>query len=72
MSAEDGYDFKDIRDDKVLWYFALPAGRYKVFNVEVRAAYEGVYTLPSTVAEAMYEPQVNGCTAAGTATVVAR
>ena len=70
--GNQGYDHMDIRDDKALWYFALPAGRYKVFNIEVRAAYEGVYTLPSTVAEAMYEPQVNGCTAAGTATVVAR
>ena len=26
-SAEDGYDHKDIRDNAVRWYFALPAGR---------------------------------------------
>ena len=70
--GNQGYDHLDIRDDKALWYFGLPAGRYKVFHIDVRAAYEGVYTLPSTVCEAMYEPQVNGCTAAGTATVVAR
>ena len=41
-ASEDAYDYKDIRDDRVNWFFALPAGRYKTFTVQLRAAYEGV------------------------------
>ena len=68
-ASEDAYDHKDIRDDRVNWFFALPAGRYKTFTVQLRAAYEGRYMLPSVVAEAMYEPAVQAATASGTATV---
>ena len=67
--AEDGYDHKDIRDNAVRWYFALPAGRFKTFSVQLRAAYEGRFALPATVVEAMYEPTVQAATAAGTALV---
>ena len=67
--AEDGYDHKDIRDLRVDWFFGLPVGRYKTFTVQLRAAYEGAYMLPATVAEAMYDTTVNGCTASGTAVV---
>ena len=68
-SAEDGYDFKDIRDDKMLWYFALPAGRSKTFRVQLRAAYEGSYVLPAVSCEAMYDPSVSAATASGSASV---
>ena len=68
-TAEDGYDHKDIRDDRVNWFFALPAGHSKTFTVQLRAAYEGRYMLPSTVVEAMYEPAVQAATASGTAVV---
>jgi len=67
--AEDGYDFKDIRDDRVNWYFALPAGRSKTFRVQLRAAYEGSYIQPAVVCDAMYDPTVNAATASGTAVV---
>ena len=68
-TADDGYDYKDIRDDRVLWYFGLPAGRSKTFTVQLRAAYEGTYVLPAVVCEAMYEPAVSAATASGTAVV---
>ena len=68
-TAEDGYDYKDIRDDKVLWYFGLPAGRSKTFRVQLRAAYEGTFALPSVVCEAMYDPAASAATASGTAVV---
>ena len=68
-ASEDGYDHKDIRDDRVNWFFALPAGRSKTFTVQLRAAYEGRYMLPSVVAEAMYEPAVQAATASGIAAV---
>ena len=71
-TPDDGYDHKDIRDDRVNWFFALPAGRYKSFTVQLRAAYEGVYELPAVVCEAMYEPGVNAATPSGTAKVVRR
>ena len=68
-ASEDGYDHKDIRDDRVNWFFALPAGRSKTFTVQLRAAYEGRYMLPSTIAEAMYEPAVQAASASGIAVV---
>ena len=68
-ASEDVYDHKDIRDDRVNWFFALPAGRSKTFTVQLRAAYEGRYMQPSVVAEAMYEPAVQAATASGTASV---
>ena len=67
--SEDGYDYKDIRDDRVNWFFALPAGRSKTFSVQLRAAYEGSYVLPAVVCEAMYDPTVNAATASGKAVV---
>ena len=67
--ADDGYDHKDIRDNAVRWYFALPAGRFKTFSVQLRAAYEGRFALPATTVEAMYEPAVQAATAAGVAVV---
>ncbi len=66
---EDGYDFKDIRDDRVDWFFALPAGRSKTFRVQLRAAYEGTYTLPAIHCEAMYDATVNASSASGKAVV---
>ena len=71
-ALEDSYDYKDIRDDRVLWYFALPAGRSKTFSVQMRAAYEGTYALPAIQAEAMYEPAVSAAAPAGTAVVTAQ
>ena len=67
--AEDGYDHKDIRDNAVRWYFGLPAGRFKTFSVQLRAAYEGQFVLPATTVEALYEPGVVAATAAGVAEV---
>ena len=66
---EGGWDHKDIRDLRVDWFFGLPAGRYKTFTVQLRAAYEGTYVMPASVCSAMYQPVLNGCTASGTAVV---
>ena len=64
-----GYDHKDIRDDRVNWFFALPAGKAKTFTVQLRAAYEGSFALPAIVCEAMYQPSINASTASGSAVV---
>lgn len=68
-TSQEGYDHLDIRDDRANWFFALPAGRYKTFTLQMRAAYEGSYFWPSVVCEAMYEPAVNAATASGQTTV---
>jgi hypothetical protein len=66
---EGGYDHKDIRDDRVNWFFGLPAGKVKTFTVQLRAAYEGSFALPAIVCEAMYQPSINASTASGKAVV---
>ena len=69
-AADDApYDYKDIRDDRVNWFFGLPSGRSKTFKVQLRAAYEGAFVLPSVVCEAMYDPSVSACTLSGKAVV---
>jgi len=45
----------DIRDDRVNFYFDLPRGKAKTFNVLLNASYLGKYYLPGVQAEAMYD-----------------
>jgi len=50
----------DIRDDRVYFYFDLPAkGKHstETFNVMLNAAYLGTYYLPGIQAEAMYDDE---------------
>jgi uncharacterized protein YfaS (alpha-2-macroglobulin family) len=47
--------FTDIRDDRVNFYFDLPAGKSKTFTVKLNASYLGTYYLPGAQAEAMYD-----------------
>ena len=64
-----GYSNRDIRDDRVIWYFNLPRGRSKTFKVNMRAAYEGEFTLPSVKCEALYDAHVSANSASGTTKV---
>ena len=64
-----GFNYQDIRDDRVIWYFDLPVGTRKVFKVRLQASYEGVYVLPSVVCEDMYDSATYACTASGTVRV---
>ena len=68
-ATEETYDYKDIRDDRVDWFFSLPIKHRKTFRVQLRAAYEGVFDLPAVTCQAMYNPSVSACTAAGSVTV---
>jgi uncharacterized protein YfaS (alpha-2-macroglobulin family) len=47
--------YRDIRDDRVLTYFDLEAGRQATFRVFLNAAYTGRYYLPGAACEAMYD-----------------
>ena len=58
-SLENGaekYNYRDIRDDRVLTYFNLAAGQTKTFRVRLQAAYRGTYYLPAVSLQAMYKP----------------
>lgn len=69
-AVEEACTYKDIRDDSVIWYFDLPAGVKKSFDVKCQAAYLGKYVLPAVSCEAMYDAKVSANTANGTAQVV--
>ncbi|MBW2960234.1 alpha-2-macroglobulin family protein [Mesonia aestuariivivens] len=53
--ADDEANYKDIRDDRVNFYFELDSKKTKVFSVKLNASYLGNYYLPGTQAEAMYD-----------------
>lgn len=54
-SSEAAYDYRDIRDDKVMTYFALRSGESKTYKLWLSATYPGEYYLPAWVADAMYD-----------------
>lgn len=66
---ESGYNHKDIRDDGALWFFDLEKGESKTFRIRMLASYEGEFTLPATVCEAMYSPEIRANSDSGKVTV---
>lgn len=69
VTGGSSYDYKDIRDDRNIWYFGLGQGKSKTFVTKLRAAYEGDFILPSVKCEAMYDASVFAQTASGKAVV---
>ena len=63
------YDYRDIRDDRVLTYFDLSRGLSKTFKIRLNAAYAGKFVLPAILCEAMYDTSAQARTTAGTAIV---
>lgn len=55
-SAEKAVGYFDVRDDKVIYYSALEAGKKMTFKIRLRAAYTGRFVLPPVVCEDMYNP----------------
>jgi len=53
------FTYQDIRDDRVMTYFDLYAGRTVTYTVNLNASYVGRYYLPPTQCEAMYDHTVN-------------
>jgi uncharacterized protein YfaS (alpha-2-macroglobulin family) len=53
--ADGAARYKDIRDDRVNFYFDLAAGASKTYSVKLNASYLGTYYLPGTQVEAMYD-----------------
>jgi uncharacterized protein YfaS (alpha-2-macroglobulin family) len=59
------YTYQDIRDDRLLTYFDLDKGRFKVFKIRLMAAYAGSFVFPAIQCEAMYDTEVQARTKAG-------
>lgn len=51
--------YQDIRDDRVYSYFDVGNGNTKTYRVQLNAAYQGRYYLPSVSCEAMYDNEIN-------------
>jgi uncharacterized protein YfaS (alpha-2-macroglobulin family) len=49
------WDYMDVRDDRVMWFFNLGRGQGRDFLVKLSAVTRGTFTLPPTVVEAMYD-----------------
>ncbi|OOX89174.1 alpha-2-macroglobulin [Campylobacter coli] len=49
------YDFIDVRDDKIMWFFGLNKNRTHHFYIKLNAITPGSYTLSGAYAEAMYD-----------------
>lgn len=57
--------YQDIRDDRILTYFDLPAGKSKEIVVKLTASYSGSFILPAVQCEVMYSPSVQARSKAG-------
>ena len=68
-ASKASFTYKDIRDDRVIWFFDLPKGSSKTFRMKMHASYLGEFTLPAIKCEAMYDPHIVANTASGTAKV---
>ncbi|HEH5491300.1 TPA: hypothetical protein SHD56_001024 [Campylobacter coli] len=49
------YDFIDVKDDKIMWFFGLNKNRTHHFYIKLNAITPGSYTLSGAYAEAMYD-----------------
>jgi alpha-2-macroglobulin len=65
-----GYDYQDIRDDRVYTYFGLNPGETRNFRFALNATYEGRFLLPAIVCEAMYDNTVFASKPGGWVTVI--
>lgn len=54
------FDYMDIRDDRVNYYFGLKENQTATYYVQLNAAYSGRYFWPGVYCEAMYDHTVNG------------
>ncbi|HZK93669.1 MAG TPA: alpha-2-macroglobulin family protein, partial [Prolixibacteraceae bacterium] len=57
--AGSQFNYRDIRDDRVLTYFSLKMNEQKEFMVKLNATYAGTYFLPPVQCEAMYNNTVS-------------
>ncbi|MEM8906568.1 MAG: alpha-2-macroglobulin family protein, partial [Bacteroidota bacterium] len=52
-------EYQDIRDDRVYTYFDLRLGKEKIYRLQLNAAYQGRFYLPTIYCEAMYDHTIS-------------
>lgn len=52
---QSSYDYMDIRDDRVMWFFDLNYNDSSIYYVKINAVTPGSFYLPPTIVEAMYD-----------------
>ena len=52
-------EYQDIRDDRVYTYFDIRRSKQQIYRVQLNAAYQGRFYLPTTYCEAMYDNSIN-------------
>ncbi len=57
-SGKSKYDYRDLRDDRIHYYFALKKDEAKTFHLLANASYQGRYYQPAITAEAMYDGNI--------------
>ncbi len=57
-TTTERYFYKDIRDDRVMFYTNLNKYEEQEFTVFVNRTYGGQFYLPAVTAEAMYKPEI--------------
>jgi uncharacterized protein YfaS (alpha-2-macroglobulin family) len=60
--AEDYYQYRDIRDDRVYTYFSMKYKRSRKFRIRLNATYAGKFYMPPIKAEDMYDHEINANT----------
>jgi uncharacterized protein YfaS (alpha-2-macroglobulin family) len=64
-ASSKAFTYQDIRDDRILTYFDLPAGVSKEVKVRLQASYTGEFVFPAILCEAMYDVSAYARTTAG-------
>jgi uncharacterized protein YfaS (alpha-2-macroglobulin family) len=54
--------YMDIRDDRVLAYFDIPASKTVTMRIKLHAAYVGTFYMPAVACEAMYDHSISANT----------
>jgi uncharacterized protein YfaS (alpha-2-macroglobulin family) len=63
QDKDKGFEYQDIRDDRVYTFFSLKAESRKTLKFMLTAAYAGKFYLPQSKAEAMYDASIGAATA---------
>ncbi|HTX72016.1 MAG TPA: MG2 domain-containing protein [Rectinemataceae bacterium] len=53
-TTSSDYEYRDIRDDRVLTYFSMASGEVKNFRIYLNQTYGGSFFLPAATVQAMY------------------
>lgn len=58
LGEERNYNYKDVRDDKVNYFFDLSRGETKTFAIELTASYSGYFYKPMSIVHSMYDNSI--------------